>query len=160
MKRILALALVAALVGLGVPAPVFAGQQHGSLHGVAKDNAGRPTGDSTVRLRSVTTGQVAGTTKSGPGGLFSFTDVPAGNYVVEVVDATGKVIATSASVTVAAGAAVTGVVVSAAGAASAAVAATGGGLGAFFTSTTGVLLIAGGAGLATGIIVATRSSSK
>jgi len=164
MKRLLALALAVALVGLGVPVTVNAAGPQGtaSLAGIARNAGGQALPNYTVRLRNIATGQLAGNTTSSAEGAFSFTGLAQGNYVIEVVDAAGRIIATSTSITVAAGAAVTGVAVtiSAAGATAAAGAA-GAGVGAFFTSTSGILLLAAaGAGVAAGVVKATGSPSK
>jgi hypothetical protein len=160
MKRFFALALVAALVGLGVPAPLAAAQQTGSLAGIAKDNGGNPLGNYTVRLRNVASGQLVGTGKTAADGAFTFSNLQAGNYVIEIVDAAGKVIATSASIPLAAGAALTGVVVTASAASAAAIAGAAG-AGSFFTSTGGIVLLAAvGVGVTAGIVKATGSPSK
>jgi hypothetical protein len=164
MKRLLALTLAVALVGIGIPVTAGAAARQGtaSLAGIAKNAGGQALPNYTVRLRNVANGQLAGTTTSNVEGAFSFTGLAQGNYVIEVVDAAGRIIATSTSISVAAGAAVTGVAVtiSAAGAAAAAAAA-GGGIGAFFTSTSGILLLAAaGAGVAAGIVKATASPSR
>ena len=162
MKRFFALTLAVALVGVPLPAGAAARQQTGSLAGIAKDAGGQPLPNYSVRLRNVANGQLAGDTKSDDKGAFIFTGLAQGNYVIEVVDAAGRIIATSTSISVAAGAAITGVAVtvSAAGAAAAAAAA-GGGIGAFFTSTSGILLLAAaGAGVTAGIVRATASPSR
>ncbi|HEY3381976.1 MAG TPA: carboxypeptidase-like regulatory domain-containing protein [Vicinamibacterales bacterium] len=164
MKRVLALALVVALVSLGVPTASFAAaprQANGSIAGIAKDAGGTPLGNYTVRLRNTGTGAISGTTQTSAAGEFSFASLPTGNYVVEITDSTGKIIATSSALNLGAGATLTGVAVaaSAAGAAAAA-AAVGGGAGAFFTSTAGILiLVAAGAGTVAAI-VATRGDSS
>ena len=164
MKRILALALAAALVALGLPLPVAAGQQTlGSIAGVARDVGAKPLANSTVRLRNVSTGGLAATTTSNASGAFSFTGLSQGSYVIEVVNAAGQVIATSSAMTLTAGAmTISGIALtaSAAAAGAAGAAAAAGGIGSFFTSTAGiVLLAAAGAGATAGIIVATGQAS-
>ncbi len=157
MKRLLALALVVCLATLGVPTSTFAGPRLGSsVAGVAKDSTGRPIANATVRLRNVLTGQLAGTARTSIAGAFTFGNLASGNYVVETLNGAGRVMAASASVDVAPGAAVTGVAVTAP--AEAAQAATAGGAagGSFFTSTGGLILLGAiAAGVITGVVIAT-----
>ena len=157
MKRILALALVAALVTLGVPTSSFAGPRlSSSVTGVAKDSAGKPIANATVRLRNVLTGQLAGTTRTSIAGSFTFENLASGNYVIETLNGAGRVMAASASVDVAPGAAVTGVAVTAPAEAGKQGGAAAAGGGSFFTSTTGIIVLAAiGAGVVTGIVLAT-----
>ena len=113
-----------------------------------------------VQLRNVDTGQLVGSTQSAADGSFSFSGLNAGNYVVEIVDASGKVIGTSASMSLAAGGVISGVTVAASSSGAVAGAAAAGGLGAFFTSTGGILVLVGiGAGVTAGIIAATNDGS-
>jgi len=159
MKRLLALALVVALVTLGVPTSTFAGPRvNSSVAGIAKDMTGSPLANTTVRLRNVLTGQLAGTTRTSIAGAFLFENLKSGNYIVETLDAAGRIVAASSSVDLAPGASMTGVAVTAPAAPKKAGAAAGG--GSFFTSTTGIILLAAiGAGVVAGIVVATRDSS-
>jgi hypothetical protein len=162
MRRLLALALVVALVSLGVPTASFAGARTtSSVAGVVKDMTGSPLANTTVRLRSVLTGQLAGTTRTSIAGAFAFENLTSGNYIVETVDANGRIVAASSSVDVAPGASMTGVAVTAPGdAKQAGAAAAGAAGGSFFTSTTGIILLAAiGAGVVAGVVVATRDSS-
>jgi Carboxypeptidase regulatory-like domain len=98
----------------------------GSLSGTASSSSGQAMANAVVQLRNLSTGQLTGTTTSNALGQFSFVGLNSGNYAVEVVNAAGQIVGTSASVTVSAGAAVTGVGVTA----STAVAAAGVGAGA------------------------------
>jgi hypothetical protein len=159
MKRLLSLALVLALVTVGMPATSFAGPRvNSSVAGTAKDTTGKPLVNTTVRLRNVVTGQVAGTSRTTLAGAFSFENLTSGNYIVETVNAAGRIMATSSSIDVAPGAVLTGVAVTAPADAPQAAAAAGG--GSFFTSTAGIVLLAAiGAGVVTGIVVATRDDS-
>jgi hypothetical protein len=155
MRRTLAIALAVLLV-----ASVASAQQTGSVSGKAKDDRGKDLPGVTLQLRSVDTGFVSGMTTSGPNGAFQFLGVNPGHYIVEVVDATGKVIGASSSMTVAAGAAVSGVTVAASSAGALAAAAAAGGAGAFFTTTGGILvLVASGAIVTAGVVTATRDAS-
>lgn len=155
MKRILMMAMMLLLV-----ASVAYAQQTGSIQGNAKDDNDKALTGVKVQLRNVDTGALAGTTTSGANGAFSFTGLNPGNYIIEIVDSAGRIIGASASMSVAAGAAITGVTVAATAAGAVAAAAAAGGLGAFFTTTGGILVLAGvGAGITAGVIAATRDAS-
>jgi S-DNA-T family DNA segregation ATPase FtsK/SpoIIIE len=123
MRRVAALVLCSALIiqvaMLRVSAHVgFELQaQAASLAGTATSNTGQVLANYTVQLRNLATGQLAGTTTSSTTGAFSFGGLQAGNFAVEVVNVAGQIVGTSASVTVAAGATITGVTVSASAAA-------------------------------------------
>jgi hypothetical protein len=163
MKRFFALALVLSLVSLGVPASAFAGgpRVSSSVVGVAKDSNGRPLASMTVRLRNVVTGQLAATTRTTAAGAFTFENLASGNYVVETLNAAGRVMAASASVDVGPGASVTGVAVTAPADAAAQAGAAAAGGGSFFTSTAGIILLAAiGAGVVTGIVLATGDDTS
>ena len=84
-----------------------------SLSGTASSSSGQKLPGTVVQLRSLATGQLAGTTTSGALGQFGFVDLNPGNYAVEVVNAAGQIVGTSASVMVSVGAAVTEVGVTA-----------------------------------------------
>jgi Carboxypeptidase regulatory-like domain len=85
----------------------------GSLSGTASSSSGQVMANTVVQLRNLATGQLAGMTTSNLGGQFSFIGLNPGNYAVEVVNAAGQIVGTSASVALSAGAAVTGVSVTA-----------------------------------------------
>jgi hypothetical protein len=156
MKRILVLTIVLALSVLGI---AMAAQQGGSIEGTAKDSNQNPLAAVKVQLRNVDTGALAGSTSSSSTGAFSFTGIAPGNYVIEIVDAAGKIIGVSSSISVAAGAAITGVTLAASAAGAAAAAAAAGGAGSFFTSTAGLLLLgAVAAGTAAAVVVASNAS--
>ena len=110
MRRIVALALASSLALSS--APLFAAQATASLAGTATSSSGQSVANATVHLRNLANGQIAGTTTSSTTGSFSFAGLQAGNYAVEVVNAAGQIIGTSASIGVAAGATVTGIAVS------------------------------------------------
>ena len=152
--------VVVALMALVLVAGVAYAQGTGSVAGKATNAQGAALSGVKVQLRNVDTGQIAGTTQSGANGAFSFTGLGAGNYVVEIVDASGKIIGTSASMAVAAAGVISGVTVAASAAGALAGAAAAGGLGAFFSSTGGILLLVGvGAGVTAGVIAATNNGS-
>jgi hypothetical protein len=132
--------------------------QTGSVSGTAQNAQSQPLSGVRVQLRNVDTGQLAGSTTSATNGAYSFTGLNPANYVVEILDAAGNVIGTSASLAVAAGGVISGVTVAAS--ATLAAAATAGGLAAFFTSTGGILVLAGvGAGVAAGFVAANNNAS-
>ena len=150
MKRV-AVVMVAVLLGLAVTAN--AAQGTGKISGIAKDAQSQVLPGVKVQLRNVDTGQLVSTTKAAADGAFEFTGLNPGNYVVEIVDSSGKIIGLSPATALAAGGAITGLIVSAAAAAAA-------GGGAFFASTAGILLLVGiGAGVTAGVIAATNDAS-
>ena len=108
MRRVLTFVTVLSMIAPS--ASVFAAprvvqpQSEGSIAGSAGSSSGRAMANATVRLRSVATGQLAGTTTSNAAGQFIFTGLPAGTYAVEVIDAAGQIVGTSAAIPLAAGA--------------------------------------------------------
>jgi len=167
MRRVVSLGLVMAVAVVGMPIGAFAaaksparqGQGTGTLSGVARGSDRAPLANYTVRVRSVTDGQIAGSTTSSGAGDFAFAGLQPGNYIVEVVDATGKVVGLSPTIGVTAGASVT-VTVSAA-AAGAMTAAAHGGLSLFGLGTLGSVAVITAAGVA-GVtaVVATKSDAS
>jgi hypothetical protein len=154
-KRILVIMIAAMLV-----ATVSYAQGTGSLSGTAKDSKNNVVSDCKVQLRNVDTGQLVDTKQCGKDGAFAFTGLAAGSFVIEILSATGAIIGTSASIAVAAGAAITGVTVAASAAGAMAAAAAAGGAAAFFTTTGGILVIAGvGVGVTAGVVAATNNGS-
>lgn len=164
MKRLLASVMCAALVVATQPIPVMAaagarqGQNLGSLAGTAQDANKAIMSGVKVQLRNADTGALVDTTTSAADGKFSFTGLPVGNYVVEIVDASGKIVGSSESIAVAAGAAIVGITVasSAAGAAAAAAAA---GATSFFASTAGILTGVAVAGGLAAVVAVTNDAS-
>ena len=159
-KQTSAVLLAALLAFNNIP---VAAQGTGSVSGAATGSSGAVLSGTRVQLRNVDTGQVAGNTTSGANGGFSFTGLNAGNYVVEIVDATGRVIGVSASMPLSTGGTISGVTVAASAAGALAGAAAAGGLGTFFTSTGGILVLVGvGATAMAGIhsAMGTASPSK
>lgn len=167
MRRLLALLLASAIVSLGLPAVSYAaGPQaqpaNGQVAGTAQTGAGSPIANATVRLRNTASGDVAATAKTDAGGAYSFGRVPAGNYVAELVDGNGAVIATSMPVSLTSGSmSVTGLALTAAnGKAGVGAVGTTTGVRGLFTTTGGILLVAATAGGAVaGIIGATKTTS-
>lgn len=173
MRRLVAFGLASSMFLSAAPlfaarAPRAGQAQAASVAGTATSAAGQTLANTTVQLRDLDTGQLAGTTTSGTDGKFNFPGLRAGRYAVEVVSAAGAIIGTSSAITVAAGAAITGVTVSAtaaavaagaagAGAAAAGAAAAGAAAG---ISTTAVVIttVAVAAGIAGGVAVAKSGS--
>jgi len=143
MRRLFAAIVACALSVSPLLKAAPGAQPTASVAGTARSSAGQPVGNATVQLRNLMTGQLAGTTVSSSAGAFSFMGLPAGRYAVEVVNAAGEVLGTSAALDIAAGAAISGVGV-AAGARGAAAAAAGLSTGAIVAITA----IAVGSGVA------------
>ena len=170
MRGAVAFALVCALsvsIRVGAAPRLGGAQAQGaSLAGTATSSTGQTVANATVQLRNLATGQLAGTTTSNAAGSFGFAGLQAGNYVVEVVNAAGQIIGTSASISVAAGAVITGVTVTAsatavAGAAGAAGAAAAAGATAGGISTAVVITsVAVAAGVAGAVAVATNGTAS
>ena len=150
---------VAILLALALSVAVTASAQDlGSVAGTAQDANNAIMSGVKVQLRNADTGALVDTTTSAANGGFSFTGLPAGNYVVEIVNASGQIVGASASIAVTAGATITGITV-AASAAGAAAAAAAGGFAAFFTSTAGILTgIAVIGAVAAGVVIAANAS--
>jgi hypothetical protein len=123
MRKSFAVVLVAIVAGTG---PAAFAQGQGALNGVAQSADRAPLPNFRVHVRNANTGDLAGSTTSNQAGQFSFGGLPPGSYVVEIVDAAGKVVGLSPALTVAAGSTVT--VTVGATAAGALAAASGGGL--------------------------------
>src|SRR3954471_14382620 len=143
-SRLVASFLVMALAASN--APVFAAalpieqRGAGAISGWAQNALGRIMPDVALRLRNLQTGQLAGSTRAGWDGQFTFAALGPGMYVVEILNANGGVVSTSAPIVLAA----TAMVVSDRKVLAAGVGqATGaGGGGSFWTSTVGIITIA------------------
>jgi hypothetical protein len=148
------------VLALGAAIAADAAQPGGTIAGIVRDAQGQMLPNVKLQLRNVDTGQVVAKTRAGADAAYQFTGVAPGNYIVEIVDDSGKVIGLSAAMALAAGGAVTGLAVTATAAGAVAAAAAAGGVAAFFASTGGILLLAGiGAGVTAGIIAATNDAS-
>jgi hypothetical protein len=153
--------LLVIVIALGLAVLASAGQGTGKISGTARNAQGQVLPNVKVQLRNIDTGQLVATSRAGADGAFEFTGLNPGNYVVEVVDDSGRIIGLSPSTALAAGGAVTNLVVaaSAAGTLAGAV-ATAGGVGGFFTTTGGIFLLTGlAAGVTAGIIAANQEAS-
>src|SRR5512138_1444255 len=109
MRRLIAVLLCVALSLYATPLFAAAGAkarqgQTGNVNGTAQNAQGQNLANYTVRIRNADTGALAGSTTSGATGQFTFTGLSPANYVVEIVDAAGNIIGTSASLAVTAGA--------------------------------------------------------
>lgn len=163
MRQFVAIALSSALVlqvGL-LAAPAKAGSKagaqaaaSGSINGIARSSSGEVLPSYTVQLRNLQTGQLAGTTRSDVVGSFSFTDLPAGNYVVELVSPTGRIVGSSALIAVGSGATVTVSLTAAAFGGAAAAGSTGG-----ISTALIVTSLAAAAGIAAVIVVSRGDAS-
>jgi hypothetical protein len=98
MRKSFAAVLVTILVVPG-SMPVFA-QGQGAVNGVAPECDKAPLPNYRVHVRNANTGELTGSTTSNQAGQFSFSGLQPGNYVVEIVDAAGKVVGLSPSLTV------------------------------------------------------------
>jgi hypothetical protein len=152
--------LLALVLALGLTVAADAGQATGSIAGTVRDAQGQPLPSVKLQLRNIDTGQVVATTRAGADAAYQFTGVIPANYVVEIVDDSGKVLGLSVASSMPANGAITGLVVALSSTDAAAAAAAAGGLGAFFSSTGGILLLVGiGAGVTAGVIAATNNAS-
>jgi hypothetical protein len=130
-------------------------QQGGAVTGVAQSADKAPLSNFRVHVRNANTGELAGSTTSNQAGQFSFSSLQPGNYVIEIVDAAGKVVGLSPSISVAAGATVT--VTVGATAAGALAAGAGGGLSLLGLGPLASVAVAGAASAAAvTAVVATR----
>ena len=150
--------LLALVLALGLTMAADAGQATGSIAGTVRDAQGQPLPSVKLQLRNIDTGQVVATTRAGADAAYQFTGIVPANYVVEIVDDSGKVLGLSVASSMAANGAITGLIVALSSTGAAAAAA--GGLGAFFASTGGILLLVGiGAGVTAGVIAVTNNAS-
>jgi hypothetical protein len=154
MHNSLAVLLAVSLAG-GSPAAALAQQQSGAVEGIAQSADKAPLPNFRVNVRNANTGELAGSTTSNQAGQFAFTSLQPGSYVVEIVDAAGKVVGLSTSIGVAAGSTVT--VTVGASAAGAIAAASGGGLSLLGLGPLASVAVAGAASAAAvTAVVATR----
>ena len=139
----------------GTPSVFAAGAQapaNSSMSGAVKNPTGRMIANATVRLRDLETGQLAGTTTSDAAGQFSFLGLASGSFTVEIVNAAGEIIGSSAPIAVMAGSSLTGVVVTTTDKSSK--------KGAFFTSTAGIIALAASGAAVAGVTAATRPTAS
>jgi Carboxypeptidase regulatory-like domain len=141
----------------GTPAVFAAGAgqapANSSMSGAVKNPTGRMIANATVQLRDLETGQLAATSTSDAAGQFSFLGLASGSFTVEIVNAAGEIIGSSAPIAVMAGSAITGVVVTTTEKSS----KKG---GAFFTSTAGIIALAASGAAVAGVTAATRPTAS
>jgi hypothetical protein len=114
LRALTSIGVLTALIAFG-PRLGAAGQAgFASLSGTASSASGRSLADTVVRLRNVTSGQLAGSTTSNVAGQFRFPNLSPGTYAVEVVSPSGQLVGVSQAVPVGAGKTITGVAVTAA----------------------------------------------
>ncbi|HMF99161.1 MAG TPA: carboxypeptidase-like regulatory domain-containing protein [Vicinamibacterales bacterium] len=158
-RRLLVSTLIAVIVlpaGLLEAAPISGVRAAvGTISGSARSASGQLLPSVAVRVRNVQTGQLEGAVNAGSDGQFSFSALGPGLYTVEIVNAAGQVLSTSAPVLLTATAtSATGVTATTSAAAQA-----GGAGGSFWTSAWGIVSIAAiGAGVV-GIVVAANSGN-
>jgi hypothetical protein len=162
MRRLIALALMFTLSGVGPALAAPQAPRSASISGDATNALGQPAAQMTVQLRNAANGEVVATTTSAANGAFSFTGLAAGTYLVEAVNAAGQVVSTSPIITLAAEAAITGVAIRAAAAGSSSQTAQA--RRSFFTSKFGIITTIAAAAAVAGVTVAatqpTASPSK
>ena len=162
-RRLTAVLVALAMVSFGVPgaAVAAAGQaMEGQVAGAAYDQGANPVTNHTVRLRSIDTGQLAGTGTTDTAGGFRFIGLQAGHYIVELVDRCGNIVGTSPLLTLGSGTMIaSGVIVRISGKPC----GTGyipGNSGSFFTSTAGIVTLAAiGAGVTIGVVKGTHRTN-
>jgi hypothetical protein len=145
IRRAIAILLALAFIASALPGPVAA---------VSRDEgmiAGTTAPSRFVRLRNVDTGMLVATVQSDQQGLFVFQNLPPGNYLLELLDASGAISSASSPITISsAGQSVTGISLRPASSSK---------LG-FFTRTPGILLLgAATAGSVVGIIAVKKPAS-
>jgi len=188
IRRVLSLILVGVMMLFGQPlsAAPLKTQTNGVVAGTAMFD-GKPLGDVGVRLRNIDTKAIVAESSTNSRGEFRFTNIPVGNYVVEIIShdktillgmsptialtagamtATGITIVPSAAaaaqagLTGAAGAAGGGGAAAGAAGAGAGAAGTAAGAGGFFASTVGIVTtVAVIGGVTAGVIVAKNNAS-
>ncbi len=153
-RSFLAVFLSAAMMAASMP---VAAQTPPS--GLISGAANKSLAGKTAQLRNVNTGSVSGSVPVGATGEFSFTGVQFGQYVVEIVDQAGNIVAsTSAMSLTATTATITGVTAAATTAGT--LGGVIGGTVGFFSTTGGIITgaaIAGG--LTAGVVAAKPTAS-
>jgi hypothetical protein len=168
MRKTFAAVLMLAVAVAAIPGRLYAavkgtarqqsGQQTGTLTGKAENSSKATLPNYSVQVRNAANGQLAGTTMSSQTGTFSFSGLVPGNYVVEIVDAAGKVVGLSPSIAVGAGATVSVTVT--ASAVGAIAAAAGGGFGLLGLGTAASVAVVGAAGAATAVVAVQATNNN
>src|SRR5215472_15114695 len=96
MRKVVSIGLMIVL-SLGAQSSLFAWGQDAAqglstVTGTASGANTQALPNAMVQIRSAKTGDLFGSTVTNEAGQFSFSNVPEGNYVVEVVDGSGKIL--------------------------------------------------------------------
>jgi hypothetical protein len=162
MRKILSVVTVVAMVGSALPVSLGAAVRQdatGGVQGTARSAQQQPLAGHTVQIRNVQSGQLAATGTTDASGQFQFAGLAPGSYVVEIVNASGAIIGTTAPIAVAAGSTATvSVTASAAGALAA---SQGAGFSIFGLGTAASAAIIGGVavGITAGVIAVKDDAS-
>jgi len=106
MRKIVSVGLIFVMT-LAAASSTLVAQSGGTMTGIARGNHMQSLPSVNVRLRNTDTGAVVGTTVTTEAGTFTFSALPAGNYIAEVIDVAGKVLGVGAPVSLPAGATAT-----------------------------------------------------
>jgi hypothetical protein len=132
--------------------------QTGSVTGQVRMTDSQPLTTGTVRMRQLESGDVVASTNSGRSGEFSFSGLTPGNYVIDVIDANGKVVGMSAPLALSPGAAPSVSIVAVAGGV---LAGSGGGVSLFGLGPVTSIAVLGAAGAAAvTAVVSTRPDAS
>jgi len=160
-RKLLSLFLTALLMAPSLSLRAQAAAQApatGQVSGIAHAADGRSLANYTARIRDTRSGQIVRSVTTGKTGQFSLEGLTPGDYLVEIVDATGKLVGVSAPISLTAAAMVVNVNIGAAAAGSAAAAAAGHGLASFFSGTA-IIAAAAASGVTAAVIAAAGSAS-
>ena len=163
-RTILSVFLSGVLIATSLPVAAQT-QVQGQISGVARASNGKALAGHSARLRHAGTGNIGGSTTISATGEFSFTGVPYGDYLVEILDPAGSIVGTTSLVSLtAATAVVSGVTVTAtSGTIATLVSSITSSIGSLFTSSAAIITAAAFAsGLTAGVVTArsTASSSR
>jgi hypothetical protein len=115
MRCVVALAVLFAWIASVMPsfaAPGDSPQAKGAtISGIAADSKGVPIPNAAVQLRDLVANRVIARTTTSSVGEFTFSDVPPGMYIVELVDDDDEIIAASQALQASAGASITGILI-------------------------------------------------
>jgi len=101
MRKFVSTLLVTAVTVAG--APVGMGAAHADsviLTGTAYTSMLQPFSNVRVQIRDIKSAQVVGSTTTSASGEYSFENLPAGNYIAEIVDGSNNVLGMSAPFTI------------------------------------------------------------
>jgi hypothetical protein len=156
IRRLLSFSLSALLAWSAVPPVSARALVSGEISGIALTQGGQYLANHTARVRSLAAGQVRGVASTNPSGAFSFSNLDAGVYVVELVS-DGAVVGTSAPVVLSDRRMIVGGVEARAAASQTPPAAIAGN---FWTSTIGIVVASAAvAGVVTAVVIARKDAS-